>query len=212
MPAVPIPSFVENSRGGTSSVQARCTKHMPIRAIWWGHRCPKLWETDALQLATNALLDAADGLLASGLDASGYKLIVTEPCESLQQPAQRTGIVSYLAERRLSLVFAAPGRVLRVSDMQLFTPEAANFLDPSDAAGMRDHPQTLMPPPPPPRHKSIDPAHGIFSIHGTRHEAAAEVRRCAQALGLVRRLPSHKVITVCLHVVARCYLVALTLS
>lgn len=70
--------------------------------------CPeRLTETDAIQLATNELLDAVDGVAADGLVQAGYGLLAVTACPALMHPSNRASIASYAFARGLTLVFTA---------------------------------------------------------------------------------------------------------
>ena len=85
---------------------AECPAIHRVQGIWFTCRCPSRRETDALQVVLDTLLDTADHILASGLASGGYRLLATDPCDTLQQPAQRAAITRYLAERQLNIAFA----------------------------------------------------------------------------------------------------------
>lgn len=76
-----------------------------VRGVWWDQRCPT--NTDALQVATEALLDAADTMASSGLVEAGFSLLAMPACRLLQHPSHREAIARYFAERGMSLLFAA---------------------------------------------------------------------------------------------------------
>ena len=86
------------------SPHAACVR--PILGCWFslGH-CPLAHETDAIQIATNALLDAAEEQLGTNLLSAGYRLLAVERCDAISQPVQRDSIVSYLESRGLGIVF-----------------------------------------------------------------------------------------------------------
>lgn len=93
-----------------------------VRGLWWDQRCPT--NTDALQIATEALLDAADHIVGTGLAGVGYTVLAMPSCPLLQMPSHREAIAHYFAERGLSLVFAPvveddPGASL-LSDILFF--------------------------------------------------------------------------------------------
>jgi hypothetical protein len=75
-----------------------------VRGLWWDQRCPT--NTDALQIATESLLDAADTIASSGLGVAGYTLLAMPSCRLLQEPSHREAIAHYFAERGLSLIFS----------------------------------------------------------------------------------------------------------
>lgn len=75
-----------------------------VRGLWWDQRCPT--NTDALQIATEALLDAADHIVSIGLASAGYTVLAMPSCPLLQMPSHREAIAHYFAERGLSLIFA----------------------------------------------------------------------------------------------------------
>ena len=64
-------------------------------------------ETDAIQLALNELLDAADSIAADGLVQAGFRLLAIVGCPSLMHPSNRASIASYVYSRGLTLVFAS---------------------------------------------------------------------------------------------------------
>jgi hypothetical protein len=113
-----------------------------VRGLWWDQRCPT--DTDALQIATEALLDAADHMVGTGLAGAGYTVLAMPSCPLLQLPSHREAIAHYFAERGLSLIFAPvveddPGASL-LSDILFFGADrtlhgaAARAVDQHDEA------------------------------------------------------------------------------
>ena len=86
-----------------------CDAVTPVLGVWFElSRCPSAQETDAIQLATNSMLDAADEQISSGLARAGYSLFVVAACATLMQPSQRTSLVAYTDALGISLAFAEP--------------------------------------------------------------------------------------------------------
>ena len=81
----------------------------PIQGVWFRQSyCPEAQETDAIQLATDHILDAADDMHKTGLVAAGYSLLAVANCASLAHPSHRTSIMEYVEARGLSIVFVDP--------------------------------------------------------------------------------------------------------
>ena len=79
----------------------------PVRVIWHEVACPAAHQLDATELQVGKLLEAADAIVALGLPAAGFHTLALDECAPLQQPSQRAPVVAYLAERGVTLVFAA---------------------------------------------------------------------------------------------------------
>ena len=75
--------------------------------IWHEVACPAAHQLDATELQVGKLLEAADAIVALGLPAAGFHTLALDECAPLQQPSQRAPVVAYLAERGVTLVFAA---------------------------------------------------------------------------------------------------------
>ena len=59
----------------------------PIQGVWFREAyCPQAGETDAIQLATDHILDVADQMHTSGLAAAGYSLLAVAACAALAHP------------------------------------------------------------------------------------------------------------------------------
>ena len=88
-------------------MSSRRCRAAPVRLAWaTTAECPALHNTDAIQIMTNQILDAADAVAESGLAASGYELLALPACEALQHPSHRVSLVSYTRALGLTLVFA----------------------------------------------------------------------------------------------------------
>eukprot|EP00966_Prymnesium_polylepis_P285233 6589010-Prymnesium_polylepis.1 len=97
--------------------------HIPIQGVWVEGECPQAQETDAIQLATDHILDAADEVHKSGLAAAGYTLIAVAACAALAHPSHRTSIMGYVEARGMSIVFAYPApSMLTLAEASTGTP------------------------------------------------------------------------------------------
>ena len=93
----------------------------PVRVIWHEVACPAAHQLDATELQVGKLLEAADAIVALGLPAAGFHTLALDECAPLQQPSQRAPVVAYLAERGVTLVFAArDGKPLGADAVQLY--------------------------------------------------------------------------------------------
>ena len=93
----------------------------PVRVIWHEVACPAAHQLDATELQVGKLLEAADAVVALGLPAAGFHTLALDECAPLQQPSQRAPVVAYLAERGVTLVFAArDGKPLGADAVQLY--------------------------------------------------------------------------------------------
>ena len=96
---------------GAAARMRRCDADAPVRVSWLRPlHCPlSLSETDAIQLATNEVLDATDGIAADGLVQAGYRLLAVDARRDcvLMHPSNRASLASYASSRGLSLVFTS---------------------------------------------------------------------------------------------------------
>lgn len=96
----------------------------PVQGVWAEQpHCPQMQETDAIQLATDRLLDLADAIKDSGLLGAGYFLLAVRACPALAHPSHRTALVGYAEARGISMVFAHPApNLLSVAEASTGTP------------------------------------------------------------------------------------------
>lgn len=92
----------------TDSMALLCAASASPRISWiTPSHCPsKISDTDAIQLATNEILDAIDGIVSDGLHQAGYGLLAVLSCPALMHPSNRASIASYAFSRGLMLVSA----------------------------------------------------------------------------------------------------------
>lgn len=95
-------------------------RELPVRLTWVSPAvCPELHEADAIQVASDQVVDAIDSVGAEGLVHAGYGVLVIEACAALEHPTNRGVLTSYARSRGLTTLFApADAKRVRVRALE----------------------------------------------------------------------------------------------